>query len=117
MTVSVPAIEVADKVGAKCERRPLSIGDGVVGGDIEAELLVATRELLETAFVLVDRLDPVLRLGEAGAECCGVRFEPWVKLDDSWNELVARSPDGGTVLTSAVVSDFPIRRRLHDTVR
>ena len=82
--VPVPAIEVADEVCSQRIGCPLAVNDGAVGGDVEAEALVAAGELLEAAFGVVDGLDPLLGFAEAAAEGGFEGVEVRVEGDDAW---------------------------------
>lgn len=54
--------EISDEVGRERVRSPLAVGNVSVLLDDETVTLVAFRELVESTFMLVDRLDPLFVL-------------------------------------------------------
>jgi hypothetical protein len=83
VAIAVPAIEIADQECAQRKWRPFSVFDGVVRRDKEPILFVTFGKVRQTAFGFVDRLDPILSLGEARTERGFERLEVWVELENA----------------------------------
>ena len=83
MAISVPSVEVANEVRTESIWSPFAVCDSVVGSDCEAESLISARELVQTAFILVYCLDPLLSFTESTLESWGKRFEVGIELNDA----------------------------------
>jgi hypothetical protein len=83
-SITVPVVEVADKVGAQGVGGPFAVDDVAVIADLEAELLVASRELFEAALCVVNGLYPLLSFCVAALEGTLEGVEVRVELADAW---------------------------------
>lgn len=81
--VSIPAIEIADKVGPQRVWGPLSVGDVSIVADDEAESFESSAEFVEASLGLIDFLDPFLSMAVSASERFFERGEPRVQLNDT----------------------------------